>query len=337
MPVQLKQRHMNSGEAQRDARLAQIGVIGVVALALATFLILNLGVVSRFWAAEPYEADFAHASGLKNDDPVEISGMRVGSVDEVKIDGTHVTVTFHANDVQLGDQTRAAIKTSSAVGERYLALSPAGTGRLKRVPMSRTSVPYDLTAALADVTQDTAELDVDQLAKAFDAVSGTLSETPESFREALAGVHKFSTVVADRDEALGRLLADTSSVSDLLADRSSTIATLMEDGNDVLDELHDRRATIHALLVSTRELSAQLTAALRENRAELRPALDQLNEVAKVLNRHEKSLDFLIDHLGGYARNLGEAVGGGPFFYGYVANLVPTNLVPLPIQPQPEF
>lgn len=79
MPVQL-----NRSEARRDARLAQIGLIGVVALALATFLILNLGVVSRFWTAAPYEADFAHASGLKSDDPVEISGMRVGSVDEVR-------------------------------------------------------------------------------------------------------------------------------------------------------------------------------------------------------------------------------------------------------------
>ncbi|HKY58897.1 MAG TPA: MCE family protein [Aeromicrobium sp.] len=332
MPVQL-----NRSEARRDARLAQIGLIGVVALALATFLILNLGVVSRFWTAAPYEADFAHASGLKSDDPVEISGMRVGSVDEVRINGTHVTVTFHTDEVRLGNRTRAAIKTSSAVGERYLALTPAGSGELKRVPLSRTSVPYDLTAALADVTTDTTELDVDQLADALDAVSGTLSETPDSFRDALSGVHKFATVVADRDEALGRLLADTSSVSDLLADRSTTIATLMEDGDDVLDELHDRRATIHALLVSTRELSAQLTAALRENRAQLRPALDQLNDVATVLNRHEKSLNFLIDHLGGYARNLGEAVGGGPFFYGYVANLVPTNLIPLPIQPQPEF
>ena len=332
MPVQL-----NRSEAQRNARLARIGVVGVVALALATFLILNLSVVSQFWAAKPYEADFAHASGLKNDDPVEISGMRVGSVDEVRINGTHVTVTFHTDDVRLGNLTRAAIKTSSAVGERYLALSPAGPGELRRVPLSRTSVPYDLTAALADVTKDTGDLDVKQLAAALDAISGTLSETPESFRDALTGVHKFATVVADRDEALGRLLADTSSVSDLLADRSSTIATLMEDGDDVLEELNDRRATIRTLLVSTRELSAQLTAALRENRAELRPALDQLNQVASVLNRHEKSLNFLIDSLGGYARNLGEAVGGGPFFYGYVANLVPTNLIPLPIQPEPEF
>ena len=74
MPVQLKQRHLNSAEARRDARLAQIGVIGVVALALASFLILNLNIVSRFWAAAPYEADFSHASGLKNDDPVQISG-----------------------------------------------------------------------------------------------------------------------------------------------------------------------------------------------------------------------------------------------------------------------
>ena len=110
----------------------------------------------------------------------------------------------------------------------------------------------------------------------------------------------------------------------------------MSDGNLVLDELSDRRNTIHALLVSTRELSDQLTKALRENRAQIGPMLKQINGVATVLNRHEKSLNFLIDHLGGYARNLGEAVGGGPFFYGYVANLTPTNLIPLPIQPQPE-
>lgn len=332
MPVQL-----NRIEARQEAHLARLGMIGIVALALATFVLLDLSVFSRFWAADPYEADFAHASGLQSGDPVEVSGMRVGSVDQVRINGTHVTVTFNANDVELGDRTRAAIKTSSAVGERYLALTSAGSGELKRVPLSRTSVPYDLTAALADVTKDTTELDVDQLAEALDAVSGTLSETPASFRDALTGVHKFAAVVADRDEALGQLLSDTSSVSDLLADRSRTIATLMDEGNDVLDELHDRRATIHTLLVSTRDLSAQLTAALRENRAELRPALDELNAVATVLNRHEKSINFLIDHLGGYARNLGEAVGGGPFFYGYVANLLPTNLIPVPIQPQPEF
>jgi len=332
MPVPL-----NRSEARREAHLARVGLIGVVALTLATFLLLNLDVVTQLWAAPPFEADFAHASGLQKDNPVEVSGMQVGSVDDVRINGAHVTVTFHADGVALGTRTRAAIKTSSAVGERFLAITPAGPGNLDRIPLSRTSVPYDLTAALADVTTNTSALDVDQLAEALDAVSGTLSETPSSFRDALAGVQKFSTVVADRDEALGRLLTDTASVSDLLADRSTTIAALMADGNDVLDELHDRRDTIHALLVSTRELSAELTASLRENRAQLRPALDQLTNVTKVLNRHEKSLNFLIDHLGGYARNLGEAVGGGPFFYGYVANLVPTNLVPLPITPQPEF
>lgn len=326
MPVQL-----------REDRLAQIGLVGIVGLALATFLLLNLDVVTRIWASEPYEADFSHASGLQADDPVEVSGMKVGTVDEVRINGTHVTVTFHADGIPLGPETRAAIKTSSAVGERFLALAPAGSGELTRIPLARTSVPYDLTAALADVTRNSADLDVDQLAEALDAVSGTLAETPDSFRDAITGVHKFAAVVADRDEALGRLLDDTSSVSELLADRSTTIAALMDDGNDVLDELHDRRATIHALLVSTRELSAELTGTVRDNRAQLRPALDQLTKVTEVLNRHEASLNFLIDHLGGYARNLGEAVGGGPFFYGYVANLVPTNLVPLPIQPQPEF
>ena len=106
--------------------------------------------------------------------------MRIGTVEQVRINGTHVTVTFHTDgDVRLGSETRAAIKTSSAVGERYLALFPAGTGELTRVPLTRTSVPYDLTAALSDVMREWnanaaiecgRALDGDALARALQSV-----------------------------------------------------------------------------------------------------------------------------------------------------------------------
>jgi len=110
----------------------------------------------------------------------------------------------------------------------------------------------------------------------------------------------------------------------------------MSHGNQVLSELVARRTTIHVLLVATRDISAQISGLVRDNRAQLRPTLDQLDKVVAVLKKNEKSINFLIDHVGGYTRNLGEAVGGGPFFYGFVQNLVPTNLVPVPITPKPE-
>lgn len=320
----------------RESNSATVGIIGLAVLALAASVMFNLGDIKRFLADSSYQADFAHASGLGSGDPVQVSGLTVGSVEKVRIEGTHVTVTFNADGVALGSNTRAAIKTASAIGGRYLALTPAGSGNLDRVPQSRTSVPYDLTSALGDLSDNTAELDVDQLAEAMNAVSESLKDTPENFRGTIEGIHKLSAVVASRDEALEELLADASSVSSVLADRSETITSLMSKGNEILSELVARRATIHALLVSTREISAEVSGTVKDNRKQLKPALDQLDQVVAVLRRNEKSINFLIDHVGGYTRNLGEAVGGGPFFYGFVQNLVPTNLIPVPISSQPE-
>ena len=317
-----------SSQRRGETDPARVGVVGLVVVVLAVTAALNIGEIQRALGGATYHAEFTHASGLRAGDPVHVSGMKVGKVEEVRIDGTQVRVTFHADGIELGDRTRAAIKTASAVGNRFLAVAPAGSGSTDRVPLSRTSVPYDLTSALGDITRETADLDVTRLAEAMNAVAQNLDQTPDSFRSAISGVHKLATVVAERDDALRDLLQDAAGVSSVLADRSETIVSLMSQGNLVLTELAARRETIRTLLAATHEISVQISGLVRDNQEQLRPALDQLNQTVTVLRRNEKSLNFLIDHLGGYARNLGEAVGGGPFFYGFVQNIVPTNLRP---------
>ena len=61
----------------------------------------------------------------------------------------------------------------------------------------------------------------------------------------------------------------------------------MKDGDILLRALVARRAGVHRLLVSTSQLSDQLTALVQQSRADLKPALSNLNGVVDVLLKNQ--------------------------------------------------
>ena len=59
----------------------------------------------------------------------------------------------------------------------------------------------------------------------------------------------------------------------------------------------------------------------------MRPALDKLNGVLTIVDNRKERLQKSIKLLNSYAMSLGESVSSGPFFNGYVANLLPGQFV----------
>lgn len=308
----------------------RVGVFGAMALLLLVVGALRVGPIRDALTGSTYAADFAQAAGLRAGNDVRVSGLTVGRVDGVALEGTHVRVTFTVRGVSPGAESTAAIKTANAVGSRFLSLTPLGTGHLGTIPVARTSVPYSLTGALSDLTRTAQRIDVPQLVRAMNAVSDTFAGTPQAVTGTLRGLGELSAAVASRNGALSDLLHHADGVSRVLAQRSQQITGLMRDGDLVLQELVKRRVTIHALLVDIQAAGRQLSGVIRDNDARLAPALSRIDRVVALLQDNERALDFVLGHLGGFTRNLGEAVGGGPFFYGYVQNITPTNLVPVP-------
>src|SRR5262249_42590491 len=142
--------------AERDpVKLGVIGTIVLVAVLVGAF------VVPTTFGGKQFVAEFAEVGGLGSGDPVVVSGLKVGIVDGVDLDGDKVDVSFSVTEhnVRLGDGTSAAIKAETALGRKELALTPAGSGELQRIPLSRTTVPYDVTDALSDVTKDMSQVD----------------------------------------------------------------------------------------------------------------------------------------------------------------------------------
>jgi phospholipid/cholesterol/gamma-HCH transport system substrate-binding protein len=262
-----------------------VGVSGIMTVVLLMVTTLSIGKLTEVLGGEAYRAAFSHSTGLKAGNPVRVSGLDVGTVRSVELDGNRVIVMFTAEDVTLGSQTSAAIKTETALGGRFLQLTPRGDGDLSEegIPLTRTQPAYPLTDAVQDTTRTAERIDTAQLAASFDVLADTLADTPADLRAALDGVRRLSGVIAERDEALAALLDHANGVSGLLAQRSTQITTILTDGNALLAELEARRDIIDTLMANITAVTKQISGLTRDNRATLRPALSELRKTLAVL------------------------------------------------------
>lgn len=314
-------------------------VLGYIAIGVIAFIVLvslNAANIKDFVTLRGYSAEFSDAGGLRVGDSVRVSGLTVGRVRSIQIKGNSVKVEFKLDkDIRLGAATTADIKSATVLGRKYVEVAPAGKGEMdggSTIPLSRTKTPFDVQARLEGLGQEIKPLDKTQLANALDTVSATLRETPDGVREALEGVRRASEVVNKRDQALLDLLQSASNVSGILAKRSGQVTTLVHDANALLSELTLRRDALRAVLVNTQVLLSQLKGIANDNDKQIGPALAELGQVTDLLKRNNGNITAVIEGLKNYTGSLGEAVNGGPWFYGYISNLVPSNIAQQTVQ-----
>lgn len=309
----------------------KIGVTGIVVLVLSIVVALNfesLPVVG----GKSYQANFSEAAGLQSGNEVRVAGVKVGEVSDVELEGDHVAVSFRVHDAWLGDNSTAAIKIKTLLGQKYLSLDPQGEQELSSsdpIPMQRTMAPYDVIEAFSGLSNTVGKIDSKQLAESFRTMSDTFADTPDQVRGAVNGLSALSRTISSRDQQLQQLLKNTSNVSKTVADRNDEFEKLLADGNKLLQEVHSRRESIHQLLVGTQRLSAELSGLIDENSGQLRPALDQLDRVTKLLQRNQGNLDKSLQSFAPFTRMFANVLGNGHWFDTYVCGLLPPAVGPI--------
>jgi len=307
----------------RERNPLPIGIIGIVAILLLLLLSFNANALPFIGGGSTYHADFADAGGLKSGDDVRIAGVKVGKVTSVSLEGSTVRVAFQVNtSAQIGNATRADIKIKTLLGEKFIALGPAGTGKLHGdIPLARTTTPLDVTQAFIGLGQRAGEIDTKQLASAFDTIAATFKDTPGYVHDSLRGLQRLSTTIASRDNALQQLLADANTVTQTLAQRSAEVAKLINDSNLILQTVYQQRAVIHNLLVDTAAVSQQLSGLVRDNQAILGPALANLEQTLTILQKNQDNLDATIHLTAPFIRDFTDVLGNGRWFETVLWNL----------------
>jgi phospholipid/cholesterol/gamma-HCH transport system substrate-binding protein len=111
-----------------------VGVFVLLGLAALTYLSIRLGKLEVLGSAGYHiSAVFTSASGLKPGAVVEMAGVEVGRVENIRLDPkTYQAVVGLriADGVVLQDDAIASIKTKGLIGEKYIRVSPGGSVKI---------------------------------------------------------------------------------------------------------------------------------------------------------------------------------------------------------------
>jgi phospholipid/cholesterol/gamma-HCH transport system substrate-binding protein len=307
-----------------DPKILRMGAISLVVLLLVMAASFNLQQFPGF-RGTVYHAELTDASGLRTGSEVQVAGIRVGRVNELKIGPERVIAEFDVKDATLGRSTRASVEVKSLLGEKFLNITPKGSGELKggsTIPLARTDVAFDIVGTLGTLTTQTEETDKENLTKALNSLADTMDAAAPEIKSSFTGLSRLSSTIATRDEEIEKLLQRSRNVTRLLDERKGDLVTLMEKADLIFQELRQRKQVIHSLLVNAEELAVQLEGTVKDNQEQIQPALAKLQNVLEFLHAREDQIETLIHNYGPYVNILGNIIGSGPWFDAYVPNIL---------------
>jgi phospholipid/cholesterol/gamma-HCH transport system substrate-binding protein len=306
-----------------------VGAVGIALTAAVTLAALNYKSLPLINQKSEYSAYLADASGLTSGEAVQVSGVEVGQVERLSLDGPRVLVQFNVDrHIVVGDRSEVAVKTKSLLGAKFLEVTPRGDkSQSGTIPLERTTSAYQLPDALGDLTSAISGLNTDQLSQSLTVLTDTFKDTPPELQVAVAGVARFSDTLDRRDDHLRTLLANANKVTGVLAQRSDQVVSLIADTNALLAQLRTQSAALEHVSGNLSAIAQQVKGFIGDNKQTLKPALDKLNGVLTIVDNRKDKIQDSIRKLNSYAMSLGESVSSGPFFKAYLANLMPGQFV----------
>jgi len=111
-----------------------VGIFVAIGLIMIGYMTVKLGNVGLL-ESDSYklEARFTNISGLRVGSPVDIFGIEIGRVDQVKIDqesGKALVIMSIKKGVNIYRDAIASIKTEGLIGDKYVSIDPGGAEEL---------------------------------------------------------------------------------------------------------------------------------------------------------------------------------------------------------------
>lgn len=311
MMTKLKSRF----QANRNFWLGVVGAILIVVMLAISSVFKMLGV-----GDQSVKVEFVQAAGIRVGDKVDVAGVPVGTVGGAELEHGHVLLTLNVDkSLKLGPDARASIKMATLLGARYVDLEPGdGSGlRDKRIPLSNTTVPYNLADVVQIGTPKFEELDTAKLAESLNLVNQQFGDSPQLVAQALDSVGALAKVMDARKTEVDSLLKDLDKVTQLLADNRNSVLLIITQGEAIATRVMERQNLLRQLLDNVATLTHQLQQIGAENDAKLGPTIAQLNVMAEGLQKNKENLDRLLSIVPPSVRYLANVFGNGN--YGEVA------------------
>jgi phospholipid/cholesterol/gamma-HCH transport system substrate-binding protein len=306
--------------------LIKFGIFGVVMALLTASLFFIFGQYQT-GSTKDYSAVFADASRLKTGQSVRVAGMRVGTVNSVKLrqDKT-VLVTFDADpSVRLTTGTRAAVRYLNLVGDRYLELidGPGATVLPPgcQIPKERTESALDLDLLLGGLKpvirglnpQDVNALSA-SLIQIFQGQGGTLQSL-------FSNTSGFTTALAEHTQTIQALIDNLRTLLATLTKEGDKFSGTIDRLEQLVTQLAAERDPIGTAIESLNNGTASVADLLTDARRPLAGTVEQLSRLAINLDGQKDRIDASLQKAPENYRKLIRTGSYGSFFNYYICEL----------------
>lgn len=296
-----------SAEGRSQFRWGITGVV-VAVLALAISAVIFLVPFGR----TTYVAEFRTSAGARSGDEVRIAGIKVGTVESVRLVGDHVEVRFGVDsDVHVGDSSSVEVKMLTPIGGHYLALSPSGSGDLGagHIPPERTRTPYELTDVLQDATRAVRNVDGSTLRSTIAEVNRALQGQPDAVHRLLTNVNDITGVLADRSDQLDRAMQVSDEYIAAIADDQAVLADFVRQLGIVAVKLGAQRDDVVQTFQLLRRLADVVHRPIMAFADGLEPSITELETLFNAVLADQDRIDEVITGIKDFMAKISTIIG----------------------------
>lgn len=308
------------------ASLVAFAALAVVLSTIVIASVLNLDTGST----STYYALFSDASGLRPGAEVKIAGIDVGTVRDVKLNGTvGVRVTFTVRkDQRISTATNADVRYANLIGTRYVALTlpdgvdsgaPLAAG--ETIPLTQTKPAIDLTAVF------------NGFQPLFDALSpGEINELTGSIINVFQGesgnvsnlVQQIGTItanLADRKAVIQSVITNLSSVLTQVNTEGKSLGEMIGNFNAVVTDVANQRGVLAQAITAM----ARFTNSAADLTKQATPAINgDITGVAKAsstLVANQRAIDDMLRNAPAALSAFDGILDNGSYVKVYLCNL----------------
>jgi phospholipid/cholesterol/gamma-HCH transport system substrate-binding protein len=332
----------------------------LVVTAMATYVLAATITNAGYGKAASYYGIFHDATGLLPGDDVRVSGVRVGTVESIKLIrqpgvANQAAAPFVAqvkfsvsSDRSLSSWSLAKLRFRNLVGQRYLAveegteipgvaqqtLKPKGT-----IPLSQTTDALDLSTLFAGFKPLFAGLDPSEINDLSMEIIQTLQGEGGTVDTLLQQTAQLTTAIADKDQVIGDLIDNLSSVLDTVGQRDAKLTELIDQLQRWVSGLAGDRKTIGDSITGINNLTAATAGLLDKARPQLKQDVVDLTGLAQTLNNGSSTIDGVLQRFPNKIATLTRTATYGSWFNFYVCSLGGTVTLPgnVKVSPNPVF
>ncbi|QLY27680.1 MlaD family protein [Nocardia huaxiensis] len=247
-----------------------------------------------------YDAVFTDVSGLFPGDSVRMSGVAVGKVEAVSLDGTQARVHFTVDQSRpVYDNTKAAVRYQNLIGQRYVELltdGPSGTKLAvgSTIPVDRTIPSFDVSKLFNGFKPMFETLDPAQLNQFGDNLLRVLQGDGAGIGPVLADLDSLTKNARSSEAVIVLLIRNLGLVSAEIGGKSQAVGDLVRQLSAILSQFTTKTQTILTAIDNANAALVPLIPILEQGQA----AYDQAyGPVDGLLRRLVPQTDQLTDLL----------------------------------------